>query len=367
MTFDPHDNPFRDQRILVTGGAGFIGSHLAHQLLHLGARVNIIDNLATGNRANLPDHPNCAFFEASILDEPALTDAVEHCAYVFHEAAMVSVPLSVEQPLACGEINITGTERVLEAANTAGVRRLIFASSAAVYGDHPSLPSTETDEIVCCSPYAASKAAGEALLSAFGCCYRLSTVSLRYFNIFGPRQDPKSAYAAVIAAFMDAFANNRQPTIFGDGSQTRDFTCIDNVVHANLLAAASPHDLKGEVFNIGTGARISLLDLFAELKTLHHSDLEPAFGPPPRRRRPPLLRQHRPRAKNPRLRTARHLRRRPQKHDHPVGSAVRTGCTPVWWVERVPERHPPAPVWAASGGADRVPAHPFHAPRATAS
>ncbi len=274
-----HDytDAFRGTRALVTGGAGFIGSHLCARLVGLGAEVRVIDDLSTGNAANL-DGLDVDLREASILDRDVVRDAMRDCRFVFHEAAMVSVPLSVEQPRECARVNIVGTHEILEAARDAGVHRLVFASSAAVYGGEPSLPSRESDTVDCRSPYAASKAAGEALASAFGCCYELSTVSLRYFNIFGPRQDPGSAYAAAIAAFHAALSERRRATVFGDGGQTRDFTPIENVVHANLLAATSPRDLTGQALNVGTGVRISLLDVLRHLGELLDADAQPAFA-----------------------------------------------------------------------------------------
>jgi len=265
--------------VLITGGAGFIGSHLARRLAELGAAVRVIDDLSTGSRENLPSE-GVDLRVGSILDEPALRRSIDGCRLIFHEAAMVSVPRSVREPLKCAEINITGTARLLEAAREAGVQRVVFASSAAVYGDQPKLPSHEDDPIVCCSPYAASKAAGEALMTAFGRCYGLSTVSLRYFNIFGPRQDPNSPYAAVIAAFAEALTGGRRPMIFGDGRQTRDFTPVANVVSANLLAATCEGDLRGEVLNIGTGRPINLLEVLAEMG--RRLGVEPSF-----RRSPP--------------------------------------------------------------------------------
>jgi UDP-glucose 4-epimerase len=265
--------------VLITGGAGFIGSHLARRLAELGAAVRVIDDLSTGQAENLPPQ-SVELIEASILDEPALRRAIDGCRLVFHEAAMVSVPQSIREPLQCAEINITGTERLLEAAREAGVGRVVFASSAAVYGDAPNLPSREDDPIVCCSPYAASKAAGEALMTAFSRCYGLSTVSLRYFNIFGPRQDPNSPYAAVIAAFAEALTGGRPPTIFGDGRQTRDFTPVANVVWANLLAAACETDLRGEALNIGTGRPINLLEVLAEMGRRLGVEPSPGLSPP---------------------------------------------------------------------------------------
>jgi nucleoside-diphosphate-sugar epimerase len=261
---------------LVTGGAGFIGSHIVRRLVQLGARVRVVDDLSTGKADNLL--PNVDFRRGSILDRELMRDAIGGADYVFHEAAMVSVPLSVEQPRACFRTNIEGTEQMLELAADAGVRRLVLASSAAVYGDEPDLPSRESDPIRCCSPYAASKAAGEVLLQAFGRCTTLSTVSLRYFNIFGPRQRPDSPYAAAISIFADRLKSEAPPTIFGDGSQTRDFTFVDNVVHANLLAAAHGGELCGEVFNVGTGRRVSLLDVLEHMGAALGARPSPVFA-----------------------------------------------------------------------------------------
>lgn len=269
---------FSNVPVLITGGAGFIGSHLATRLHMLGAAVRVIDDLSGGFAENLPDGVD--LHVASILDDAALRNAMAGCAYVFHEAAMVSVPESVEQPDTCLQVNIVGTQRVLEAARDAGVKRVVFAASAAAYGNTPDLPSTEATAADCWSPYAASKVAGETLLAAFGRCYELSTVSLRYFNIFGPRQNPDSPYAAVISAFHKALSHGRQPTIFGDGQQTRDFTHVDNVVHANLLAATCPQPLAGEVFNIGTGKRISLLDVLDVMGRAMAFDVQPDFAEP---------------------------------------------------------------------------------------
>ncbi len=275
---------FRDCPVLITGGAGFIGSHLAHRLIQLGAIVHIIDDLSGGFRENIP--PAAIFTHGSILDENPLKKAVSGtgtnsggCRFIFHQAAMVSVPESVEDPRRCANINIIGTELVLEAAKDTGVERVIFAASAAAYGGSPQLPSREDHPPDCQSPYAASKVAGELLLHTFARCYGLSTVSLRYFNIFGPRQNPDSPYAAAISAVLKAARNNKQPTIYGDGKQTRDFTYIDNVVHANLLAASSPRNFTGEVINIGTGKRISLLDVLTEISRALNVNTTPRFAP----------------------------------------------------------------------------------------
>ncbi|MCA9297040.1 MAG: NAD-dependent epimerase/dehydratase family protein, partial [Phycisphaerales bacterium] len=253
---------------------------LAHALLYHGAEVRILDDLSTGHRSNIPE--KATFIEGSILDKDAVTRAVEGCSVIFHEAAMVSVPESVAEPRRCFDVNVLGTKLVIDAARDAGTSRIVFASSAALYGADPQIPSTEqiTGNLV--SPYARSKSAGERLMQAateFPAPYRISTVSLRYFNIFGPRQDPKSAYAAAIAAFADALTHGRAPTIYGDGGQTRDFTPVANVVHANLLAATTETNLRGEAVNIGTGRQISLLDVINEMQKVLGTNLTPVFEP----------------------------------------------------------------------------------------
>ena len=259
----PYQSSFRGARSLITGGAGFIGSHLARRLLELGAEVAVLDDLSGGFRGNVP--ATARFIEASILDENALRDAARGSQLVFHQAAMVSVPESVDDPQRCASVNIVGTQRVLDAARQAGAKRVLFAASAAAYGGAPNLPSRETDVPDCRSPYAASKVAGEGLLCAYAHCYPISTVSLRYFNVFGEGQNANSAYAAAISAFRKALAAGKQPTIYGDGRQTRDFVHIDNIVHANLLAAASPREFKGEVINIGTGVQTNLLQVLEHM------------------------------------------------------------------------------------------------------
>lgn len=282
---------YRGSTVLITGGAGFIGSHLAAALTRLGARVRVLDDLSGGYDANLDDARAGAvvggsgpggveLIRASVLDLPALREAMKGCRYVYHQAAMVSVPQSVEQPERCMQLNVGGTERVLEEAKAAGVRRVMFAASAAAYGNDPRLPSQEDHLPDCWSPYAASKVAGELLLRTFSRCYGLGTVALRYFNIFGPRQDPNSPYAAVITAFARALIAGRQPRIMGDGEQTRDFTYIDNVVYANLLAGATQRELTGDVINIGTGSRIRLLDVLAQMGRVLGVDATPAFAEP---------------------------------------------------------------------------------------
>jgi UDP-glucose 4-epimerase len=286
MPYEPHSHPasapyrnaFRGRRALVTGGAGFIGGHLAENLLRLGAEVRIVDDLSSGHRHRVP--ASATLFEGSVTDRGLVRKAIEGCDLVFHEAAMVSVPQSVEQPTRCAEVNILGTEILLEEAVAAKATRLLFAASAAAYGGEPQLPSREDHPTDCRSPYASSKVAGEVLLRAFASCFPISTVSLRYFNVFGPAQDPKSPYAAAISAFTDILAAGREPTVFGDGLQTRDFVYIDDIVHANLLAAATPRPLAGEVINIGTGARITLLDTIASIARALGRSANPGFGPP---------------------------------------------------------------------------------------
>lgn len=273
-----YDDAFRGATALVTGGAGFIGSHIADRLVALGATVRVLDDLTSGYERNVPD--GAEFIRASILDDDDLRRAMEGCAYVFHEGAMVSVPMSVGEPERCVHVNVMGTERVLEAAKDAGVRRLVFAASSSVYGERAQLPSREEHTLDCCSPYAATKAAGELLLTAFGHCYELSTLSLRYFNVYGSRQDPRSPYAAAISAFADALLNGRQPTIFGTGKQTRDFVHVANIVHANLLGAACEKPLRGEVVNVGLGERVSLLEILDLMGDLLGVEVDPVFDDP---------------------------------------------------------------------------------------
>ena len=250
-------------RCLVTGGCGFIGSHLAEALLRLGADVVILDDLSSGYRANAPD--GTIVIEGSVLDRTALNQAIEGCTHVFHEAAMVSVPVSLERPQECLRINVLGTQLVCSEAAHAGVRRVVLASSAAAYGNLPVLPCHEDHPPSAWSPYAASKVAGELVLQSAARTTSVSTVSLRYFNVFGERQDPRSPYAAVISAFVDRLRHGLPPTVYGDGSQSRDFVHVANVVQANLLAATNPARFAGDVFNIGTGVRTDLRGLLETL------------------------------------------------------------------------------------------------------
>lgn len=267
----------RGATVLVTGGAGFIGSHLAEALLELGSEVRVLDDLSTGVRANVP--AGAQFIEASVLDGAALSAAVRGCSVVFHQAAMVSVPRSVAEPAECLRQNVMGTERVLSAAVDAKVSRVVFAASGAAYGDRPVLPCREDAAPAPVSPYGMSKVAGEMLMSVFSRQYGLSTVSLRYMNVYGPRQRPDGPYAAAVSAFASALKAGRRPVVYGDGRQTRDWVHVSDVVSANLLAATSARRLAGEVVNIGTGRREDLLAVLAALGEAMGVRPEPQFGP----------------------------------------------------------------------------------------
>ena len=256
---------------LVTGGAGFIGSHVAGRLLADGHRVRVLDKFSTGSRANLDfgaaHAAHLDVVEGDIRDLSTVEAASRGVDVVFHQAAMRSVPRSVKDPLGANDNNVTGTLNVLEAARRAGARRVVYASSSSVYGDRPDLPKREDQTPAPVSPYAVSKAAGEQYAAVWSRLYGVETVGLRYFNVFGPKQDPASEYAAVIPRFI-LWALQRAPLeVHGDGTQSRDFTYIDNVVEANLLAGRSP-DATGEVFNVGCGSRVSLLAIIASLERL---------------------------------------------------------------------------------------------------
>ena len=246
---------------LVTGGAGFIGSSLARALVARGDRVRVIDDLSSGRRENLADiSQEVELIEADIRDEAALASALDGIELVFHEAAVPSVPRSLADPLTSHEANATGTLKLLRAAKRAGVRRLVYAASSSAYGDTPILPKVETMRPMPLSPYAVSNLAGEHYCQVFASAYGLETVCLRYFNVFGPHQDPKSEYAAVIPRFVTAALAGRGVTIYGDGTQSRDFCFIDNTVEANL-AAGSASGVSGGVFNVACGAAIDLNDV----------------------------------------------------------------------------------------------------------
>ena len=274
-----HGNHFSGSRVLVTGGAGFIGSHLSEALCKLGATVVVIDDLSGGLRENLRAFGPVEFHQGSILDRDLLAQCIRGCRYVFHQAALGSVPRSVEQPRLYNEVNTTGTLNVLEAAREAKVARVMFAASSSAYGENP-VPWIETMPPMPKSPYAANKLAGEGLLRAYAASYQIDTVSLRYFNIFGPRQNANSAYAAVIAAFASALLKGKKPTIYGDGEQSRDFTFVANAIQANLLAARNDKPLEGEVINVGCGSRISVNELaHAMAGALGRPDLSPNYAP----------------------------------------------------------------------------------------
>lgn len=264
---------FSGRTVLVTGGAGFVGSHLTQHLATLNCQVRVLDDLSSGYISNL-EGIDTTFIEGSILDKDIISRAANRCSIIFHQAAMVSVPRSIENPEICNQINLAGTKNIIEAAIAAGIDRVIFASSAACYGNSPLLPSSETDKIAPESPYAKSKARGELLMKHTN---EIDTVSLRYFNIFGSRQDHTSQYAAVVSSFADAIQHHQTPVIFGDGNQTRDFTHVSNVVHANLLAASSEKTLGGGVFNVGTGRATSILQLLRLMQG--NDDIKVDFKP----------------------------------------------------------------------------------------
>lgn len=272
---------YAGRRVCVTGGAGFIGSHLCDALVAHGATVAVLDDLSNGSVDNLPGGGDGVdLIVGSILDDDALRRAVSGAQIVFHQAAVASVPRSMEEPDQYHLINMTGTEAVLEAARAVKTERVVFASSSSVYGDQPTLPKHEGMVLDPVSPYAATKAAGEQYIRAWASSYGIAAVSLRYFNIFGPRQRPDSPYAAVIPKFAEAMCSGRTPVIFGNGAQTRDFTHVSNAVHANLLAGVVPGPLRGEALNVATGRPLSVLDLLGvmarHLDVSADVDLQPA-------------------------------------------------------------------------------------------
>lgn len=267
-------------RILVTGGAGFIGSHIAEALVRRGDRVRVLDNFSSGRRENLaPFAKKIELVEGDLRDRECVRRAVTGCDYVIHQAAVPSVPRSVADPLTSHEANATGTLHLLLAARDAGVKRVVSASSSSVYGESPELPKREEMLPRPLSPYAATKIMLEYYQGMFHSLYGLEAVSLRYFNVFGPRQDPTSQYAAVVPIFITRLLAGEPPTIYGDGEQTRDFTYVDNVVEANLLALTAPH-AAGQVFNIACGDSTTVNRLFSEIARLLGSALSPIYAPP---------------------------------------------------------------------------------------
>jgi nucleoside-diphosphate-sugar epimerase len=244
---------------LVTGGAGFIGSNIVEELVRRGEKVRVLDNLSTGKRENLlPFMDRIELIEGDVRSYHIVRKAVEGADFVLHQAALPSVPRSVADPVTTNEVNVTGTLHVLDASKDAGVRRVVFASSSSIYGDLDTLPKTEDMLPKPLSPYAVAKLAGEKYCQVFYRIYGLKTVALRYFNVFGPRQDPTSQYSAVIPKFAAMIRKGESPLIFGDGEQSRDFTFVENVVHANLLACEEQPDTAGEVFNIACGKRVTV-------------------------------------------------------------------------------------------------------------
>ena len=265
---------------LVTGGAGFIGSHIAQKLIDEGHEVRVFDNFSTGKRRNLePFSGRCTIIEGDVRDAGAVEKAVCGVDVVFHQAALASVPRSIADPASTNEVNVEGTLNLLIAAKNSGVKRFVYASSSSVYGDSAKLPKEEQMAPNPKSPYAVSKLAGEMYCLAFSSVYKLPTTSLRYFNVFGPRQDPDSQYAAVIPLFVKALLERQRPTIFGDGEQSRDFTYVDNVVSANLLASRSNHP-GGSVYNVACGTRFSLNSLYGQLSNILNVEIEPVYDPP---------------------------------------------------------------------------------------
>ena len=267
-------------RYLVTGGAGFIGSHLVEHLVAAGQDVVILDDLSSGRRENFAAvRRRVSFIRGSVTDLSTCRRAVEGADYVLHQAALTSVQRSVDEPLAAHEVNATGTLNVLLAARDAHVRRVVYAGSTSAYGNPATLPNSEDHVTRPLSPYAASKLAGEEYCSAFHATYGLETVVLRYFNIFGPRQDPNSQYAAVVPRFIASALHGEPPTIYGDGGQTRDFVYVANVVHANLLAARAPvARVAGQVFNVGCGQSVSVNDLWDRIQELAGVPVLPKYA-----------------------------------------------------------------------------------------
>jgi UDP-glucose 4-epimerase len=267
-------------RYLITGVAGFIGSSLARALLERGEQVRGIDNLLTGKMENIAGLDKLDFRQADLVDAKAMGDACRGVDFIFHEAALASVPRSVKDPESTNRSNIDGTLTLLVAARDAKVKRVVYAGSSSVYGDQPTLPKRESMAPDPISPYAVSKLAGEHYMTSFYRVYGLETVVLRYFNVFGPRQDPTSMYSGVLARFISLMLAGEQPTIYGDGEQSRDFTFIENVVSANLLACAAPVEkVAGKTFNAATGSRITLNRTYEILKKLTGYTGAPAYGP----------------------------------------------------------------------------------------
>ena len=264
---------------LVTGGAGFIGSHLVEDLVRRGERVRVVDNLSTGKRQNIAHLTSVDFVEGDLADLEVARRAVTGVDYVLHQAAIPSVPRSVQDPITSNRANIDASLNILVAARDARVKRLVYAGSSSAYGDTPTLPKIETMATAPLSPYALQKLVAEQYCQMFTRLYGLETVTIRYFNVFGPRQDPSSPYSGVISLFISALCEGRQPTIFGDGEHTRDFTYVANVVDG-VLRACTAAGASGEVINVATGGRISLNTLFTTIRDLVAGTVEPIYAPP---------------------------------------------------------------------------------------
>ena len=264
---------------LVTGGAGFIGSHLCEELIRRGERVRVVDSLITGKRENLAHLPQVEFLQGDLADVDVARRAVQGIEYVLHQAAIPSVPRSVEDPVTSNRANIDASLSVLVAARDAGVRRVVYAGSSSAYGNSETLPKVETMPTAPLSPYALQKLVAEQYCQMFTSLYGFETVTIRYFNVFGPRQDPSSPYSGVISLFISALCEDRRPTIYGDGEQTRDFTYVANVVDGVLRACHAP-GASGEIINVATGGRISLKQLFETVKRKVGSQLEPVYSEP---------------------------------------------------------------------------------------
>ncbi len=267
-------------RYVVTGGAGFIGSNTVDELVRRGHSVVVLDDLSSGKEENLAECRNkITLIKGSVTDIEVVRKTMHEAEYVLHLAARTSVPRSVKDPIDTNKINIEGTLNVLVAAKEMKVKRVVIAASSAAYGETPTLPKIETMQPEPVSPYGVTKYVSELYAQTFGRCYGLENVSLRYFNIFGPRQDPGSPYSGVLAKFCTAFLEDTQPVVFGDGEQTRDFTFVDNAVHANLLACEAPN-VAGKVFNVGCGDRISLNQVLAALQKISGKELVAKYDPP---------------------------------------------------------------------------------------
>lgn len=272
----------KNSLFLVTGGAGFIGSNLCEALLNMGYQVRCLDNLSTGRRENVDlflNRPGYTFIKGDITDLDICMEACKDTDYVFHQAAWGSVPRSIEMPLYYEEVNIRGTLNMMEAARQNHVKKFVYASSSSVYGDHPVLPKKEGQEGELLSPYALTKRVNEEYGKLYYKLYGLDTYGLRYFNVFGRRQDPNGAYAAVIPKFLKMLLHNESPIIHGDGKQSRDFTYIENVIEANLRACKAPHEAGGQTYNIAYGGREYLIDLYDTMCEKLGKQIEPEFGP----------------------------------------------------------------------------------------